>query len=151
MVSTDKSFDDVTVLIRNRIASEIPSITDRLGNTITINTVTFAWPSEEKITESQFPFIVIQNEDAEDLEYLYAYEEVSNRISIEAVALKNDEAIKIISKCYDVIKQYKDGLREQGVTKIRLIDKDSENDEIGAFRIRRMRIVIEIRWRRDAW
>lgn len=150
MVSTTNSFDEVTVLIRNRINSEVKNLKDRLGNDIIIKTVSFNWPSKATTSES-FPLIVIGNEDAEDSEFSYGTEEIMNRISIEVAALTNDEVSKIISKCYDAIKTYKSGLRELGVTNIRLVDKDTDNDEIGGMKVRRGLLIFSFTWRRPAW
>ncbi len=151
MVSTTNSFDEVTELIRNRIKDDLTSVQDRFGQNISIKTVTFSWPDEEKNDQTKYPFIVISNEDAEDLEFDYYNEEVINRLSIEVAALKTDEASKLISACYHSIKTYKDTLRENGVTKIRLIDKDSDSDDFAGLNVRRMSVTFEVRWRRPVW
>jgi hypothetical protein len=151
MVSTNNSFDDVTVLLRNRISEDVTSITDRFDTVKTIKTVTFAWPQEEKMSEERYPFIVVSSDDAEDVEFTYGSEEVIGRFTIEVAALTNDEASKIISECYNSIKTYKDELREEGITQIRLIDKDSDSDEFGGLNIRRTSLTFEFRWRRPTW
>ncbi len=151
MVSEENSFNEVTNLFYDRIKNNLISVTLDNSTVVTIQNVTFAWPESEKVTKTDFPFIIISNEDANDTEedIQYEYEEVTNTLTIYAASTNTEALSRILGKIYDLIKTNKETFREQGITKIKLIDKDNENDDMGGILVRKGYLTFEVKFRRS--
>ena len=151
MISEDNSFNDITNIFYTRLKNQVTSVTLDSDEVVTVQSTTFAWPDNEKETKSNFPVIVIMNEDADDTdeEVQYDYEQVVNRLSVYVASNKTETMNRLLGKIYNTIKKYKSEFREEGVTRIKLIDKDDESDEMGGIRIRKGYLTFEVTWRRS--
>lgn len=151
MISETNSFDDVTNIFYTRISDQVTSSTLSDSTVVTVKSVTWAWPESERHSKTDFPIIMIMNEDAddEDEEVQYEYEQVTNRVSIYVASTKTETMTKLLGKIYNAIKTYKSEFREEGVTRIKLVDKDDENDEMGGLRVRKGYLTFEVTWRRS--
>lgn len=153
MVSENNSFEDVTNLFYDRIKDQVTSVTLDSSDTINLVFVSHAWPEETKYEKSDFPVIVVENDDADDdeEEVQYDLEQVRNRLNIAVAATSTQVMNKLLGACYNAIKTYKNEFREQGITRIKLTDKDNEPDEFGAIKVRKGILTFEVTWRRNRW
>ena len=151
MISETNSFDEVSNIFYNRISDQVTSSILSDLTVVTVKSVTWAWPENERESKANFPIIMIMNEDADDgnEEVQYKYEQITNRISIYVAATKTETMTKLLGKIYNAIKTYKSEFREEGVTNIKLLDKDNESDEMGGLRIRKGYLTFEVTWRRN--
>jgi len=151
MISKTNSFEEVTNIFYNRISDQVTSSVLNDSTVVTVQSVTWAWPDSEKHSKSDFPIIMVMNEDADDTneEVQYEYEEVTNRVSVYIASTKTETMNKLLGKVYNAIKTYKSEFREEGVTNIKMIDKDQENDEMGGIRVRKGYLTFEVTWRRN--
>jgi hypothetical protein len=148
MVSTTNSFTEVTNLFYDRISSQITSVTLTNGSIVTVKTVSFAFPDKDIMDKTDFPIIVIDNSDASDETLVYGKTEITNRLIIECVATSTEALSILMSTIYDTIKTNTSTFFASGVTKISLIDKDSESDLMGGLKVRRGMLSFEVTWRR---
>lgn len=150
-ISEDNSFNNITNLFYTRIKDQVTSVTLDDSSVVTVQSTTFAWPENERETKSNFPVIMIMNEDADDTDedVQYEYEQVVNRLSVYVASTKTETMNRLLGKIYHAIKTYKAEFREEGVTRIKMIDKDNENDEMGGLRVRKGYLTFEVTWRRS--
>lgn len=148
MVSTTNTFDDIANVFYDLIEDNVNSITLNNGTTVSVKNHFFTFPDKEFTSKDEFPIICIESDDAFDETFVYNKDELTSRIRVEVYSTSTESMLKLIGACYNIIKSNTSTLFDEGITKVRLVDKDTDKDKFGSIKIRKGLLVFEVTNRR---